>query len=150
MRVIVLRKQLVEDTLAPEDEQTTSSAETGEISGPKPIFLHIVLPPGLIETEELEELLQVVEKRIPAEGAEPIILSGKLPVWVFSALTDYFHSRDWIGTFDPRHGAAVVTVTHSSEVKRGQRIPVTKDSVKVVEIEFPPTVHSPPAPAEEG
>jgi CRISPR-associated Csx3 family protein len=150
MRIIVLRKQFVEDTpTASETEQTTSGDEPSQISEPKPIFLHIVLSSGLIETEELEELLQVVEKHVTAGGVEPVILSGRLPVWAFSALTDYFHPRPWVGTFDPRYGAAIVTVTHSSKVRRGQLVPVDEGSVEVVKITFPPT-QEPPAPAEEG
>jgi len=149
MRVIVLRKQLVEDTPAPEDEQATSDDELSQTSEPKPIFLHIVLSTGLIETDELEELLRVIEEHVPAGGVEPIIISGRLPVWAFSALTDLFHPRPWIGTFDPRYGAAIVTVTHSPKVRRGQRIPVDEGSVEVVKITFPPT-QKPPEPAEEG
>jgi CRISPR-associated Csx3 family protein len=149
MRVIVLRKQLVEDTPAPEDEQTTLDVEPSQISKPKPIFLHIVLPSGLIETDEVKKLLEVVEKHVPAGGAEPVILSGRLPVWVFSALTHYFHPRPWVGTFDPRYGAAVVTVTHSSDVTIGERIPVDEGSVEVIKITFLPT-QEPPAPAKEG
>jgi CRISPR-associated Csx3 family protein len=151
MRVIVLRKQFVEGTpAASETEQTTSGAEPTQISGPKPIFLHIVLAPGLIETDELNELLQVVEKNVPAGGVEPIILSGRLPVWVFSALTHHFHARPWVATFEPRYGEGIVTATHVSKVRIGQRIPVDAGSVKFVEITFPPTTDTPTAPDEEG
>jgi CRISPR-associated Csx3 family protein len=150
MRIIVLRKQFVEDTpTASETEETTSDAEPEQTSEPEPIFLHIILSAGLIETDELEELLQVVEKHVHAGGVEPIILSGRLPAWVFSALTHHFHPRPWIATFDPRHQAAVVTATHSTKVRRGQLIPVDKGSVEVVEITFPP-MPKPATPAEEG
>jgi len=139
MRVIVLRKQFVEDTsTTTETEQTTSSTGPEKTSKPKPIFLHIILSAGLIETKELGELLKVVEEHVPPGGVEPVIISGRLPVWAFSALTDYFHARPWVATFDPRYGAGVVSVTHSPEVMKGDLVPADKDSVTIIEIVFPP------------
>jgi CRISPR-associated Csx3 family protein len=146
MRVIVLRKQFVEDTpTASETEQTTSGAEPRQISEPKPILLHITLSAGLIETDELEQLLEVVEGHVPAGGKEPVIISGRLPVWAFGALVHHFHARPWVATFDPRYGAGIIAAAHVRGVKLGQRFPVDEGSVTTVRIVFPPE-H--PKPAE--
>lgn len=42
-----------------------------------------------------------------------VILSGRCPIWVFSALTATLRQLPWIATLDPRLGGAVVTKTSS-------------------------------------
>jgi hypothetical protein len=51
-----------------------------------PVVLEIVLTAGLIETNELPQLLEAVANELPAGGEEGVIISGRLPVWAFSAL----------------------------------------------------------------
>jgi CRISPR-associated Csx3 family protein len=34
-------------------------------------------------------------------------------VWLFTALAHHYHICQWVGTFDPRLGGAVVTSRHS-------------------------------------
>ncbi len=143
MRVIVLRKQSVADTPSPEDEQVTWGEPE---QTKKPILLHIVLATGLIETDELTDLLAAVAERVPSGGEEPIIISGKLPVWAFAALTHYFHARPWVATFDPRYGAGIVTATHVRGIEVGQRFPVDEGSVTTVRILFPPERSTPAEP----
>jgi CRISPR-associated protein Csx3 len=101
-----------------------------------PIVLEIILTTGLIGIDELPQLLQAVANELPAGGEEGIIISGRLPVWVFSALTHYFHPRPWVATFDPREGGGVVVVTHTPDVSVAEIIPVTPDLPKVT-IKFP-------------
>jgi CRISPR-associated protein Csx3 len=101
-----------------------------------PVVLEIVLTAGLIETSELPQLLEAVANELPAGGEEGVIISGRLPVWAFSALIHYFHPRPWVATFDPRLGGGVVVATHTRDVSVGEIIPVTPDFQKVT-IEFP-------------
>jgi len=76
------------------------------------IIIDVVLTRGLIEPRELPDLLRAVEARAPAGGVEPVVVSGRLPVWAFAALAHHFHPRPWVGTFDPRLGGGVVVATH--------------------------------------
>jgi CRISPR-associated protein Csx3 len=101
-----------------------------------PIVLEIILTTGLIETNELPRLLETVASKLPAGGEEGIIISGRLPVWAFSALIHYFHPRPWVATFDPRLGGGVVVSTHTRDMSIGKVISVTPDLQKVT-IEFP-------------
>jgi CRISPR-associated Csx3 family protein len=71
------------------------------------IQLNDVLAPA-----QLPELLRAAEGAVPAAGTEPVVLSGRLPVWAFAALTHHYHPRPWVGTFDPRLGGSVVVETH--------------------------------------
>jgi CRISPR-associated Csx3 family protein len=111
-------------------KQDTPSAEK------PPIVLEIILTTGLIETGELLQLLEAVANNLPAGGEEGVIISGRLPVWAFSALIHYFHPRPWVATFDPRLGGGVVVATHTRDVSVGEIIPVTPDLPKVT-VEFP-------------
>jgi CRISPR-associated Csx3 family protein len=106
-----------------------------------PIVLEIILTTGLMETKELPQLLEVVANNLPAGGEEGVIISGRLPVWAFSALIHYFHPRPWVATFDPRLGGGVVAATHTPDVSIGEIIPVTPDLPKVT-IGFPKAVIS--------
>jgi CRISPR-associated protein Csx3 len=101
-----------------------------------PIVLEIILTTGLIEADELPQLLETVANKLPAGGEEGIIISGRLPVWAFSALVHYFHPRPWVATFDPRLGGGVIVETHTRDMPIGKIIPVTPDLPKVT-IEFP-------------
>jgi CRISPR-associated Csx3 family protein len=76
------------------------------------IIIDVVLTRGLIEPRELPDLLRAVEARVPAGGVEPVVVSGRLPVWAFAALVHFFHPRPWVATFDPRLGGGVVVATH--------------------------------------
>jgi CRISPR-associated protein Csx3 len=78
------------------------------------ILLEIQLRENL-SPAQLPELLRAAEASVPAGGAGPVILSGRLPVWAFSALTHHYHPRPWVGTFDPRLGGAVVVARHTPE-----------------------------------
>ncbi|MEC4985085.1 MAG: CRISPR-associated ring nuclease Crn3/Csx3 [Oscillatoria sp. PMC 1068.18] len=53
-----------------------------------------------------------------------IVISGRAPIWLYSYLTHEYHPTNWIACYDPRLGA-VVTATHTREVKVGQVIPLT-------------------------
>ena len=64
-------------------------------------------------------------------GTEGIILSGRLPVWAFAALTHLFHPRPWVATFDPRLGGGVVIASHVSDVSVGQVVSPTETTVTV-------------------
>ena len=75
------------------------------------ILLEIQLT-DVLAPAQLPELLRAVEDAVPAAGTEPVVLSGRLPVWVFAALAHTYHPRPWVATFDPRLGGAVVVQSH--------------------------------------
>lgn len=41
-----------------------------------------------------------------------VILSGRAPIWLMSALCHQCHPARWVGTFDPRLGGGVVISRH--------------------------------------
>ena len=89
------------------------------------VFIHISLS-GLIETSEIPKVVKEVkkvEKRKSVVG-KPVIISGRLPVWLYVAVADIFHPHRWIATYDPRIGGGVVAVTHDPKTKIGEVIPV--------------------------
>jgi len=95
------------------------------------MVVDITLSTVIITPEELRKVLNAVAEAVPAGGTEGIIISGRLPVWVYGALVHYFHPRPWVATFDPRLGGGVVVMTHVSEVAVGDVVPVGDDSETV-------------------
>lgn len=95
------------------------------------IVVEVVLLSGVITPDQLPELVQAVEERVPAGGTEGVILSGRLPVWAFAALAHLFHPRPWVSTFDPRLGGGVVVESHVPEVHVGQVVPLPETAVTI-------------------
>jgi CRISPR-associated protein Csx3 len=85
-----------------------------------PTVVEVVLTgSGVISPDQLSQLLVRVAEKVPAGGAEPVVLSGRLPVWVYAALAHYFHPRPWLATFEPRLGKGVVVATHVADIHVG-------------------------------
>lgn len=96
------------------------------------IIVEVTLSRGVTSPEELPELLRAVEQAVPAGGTEPVIISGRLPVWAFAALVHMFHPRPWVATFDPRLGGGVVVARHTSGAPEvGEVVPTEGDQDKV-------------------
>ena len=58
---------------------------------------------------------------LPA-GIDPrkgVLISGRGPIWLYTYLVHECHPALWVACFDPRLGA-VVTSTHSTDVRVGQ------------------------------
>jgi CRISPR-associated protein Csx3 len=98
-------------------------------------MLEMVLSRGLIEPRELTSLLRAVESHVPAGGTEGVVISGRLPVWAFAALTHYFHPRPWVATFDPRLGGGVVVMSHDP-AGPSVGVVVPTDGATTVTVEF--------------
>lgn len=60
---------------------------------------------------EPADLATLAPPEVP--GTEGVIISGRGPVWLYAALAHHYHTTQWVGTFDPRMGGAVVTSRHS-------------------------------------
>lgn len=41
-----------------------------------------------------------------------LVISGRGPIWLYAYLVEQCHYMDWVATFDPRLGGAVVVSTH--------------------------------------
>lgn len=89
----------------------------------KKLFLDITISTGVITTDELQKLIENIP--VDAGGMEGIILSGRMPVWAFAALTHHFHPRPYVATFDPRLGGGVVVASHVDSLKVGDVIDIT-------------------------
>ena len=99
------------------------------------VVLELTLSRGLIEPREIPDLVRAVESRVPAGGTEPVVVSGRLPVWAFAALAHLFHPRPWVGTFDPRLGGGVVVMSHDPSGPSVGDV-VSTDGAAVVTVEF--------------
>lgn len=101
----------------------------------KKILVEIVLTKGVITPEELSNLIKVIEDKVQPGSSEGIILSGRLPVWVFTALGHVFHPRPWVATYDPRLSGGVVVASHTADIAVGDVISVDDDTERI-EVEF--------------
>lgn len=71
-------------------------------------LLEFSIPGGVCEPSDLANLTPP-----DVDGTKGVVLSGRGPVWLYAALAHHYHTTQWVGTFDPRLGGAVVTSRHS-------------------------------------
>jgi CRISPR-associated Csx3 family protein len=89
---------------------------------------------GIISPSQLRDILQKVEEALSgAGGTEGVIISGRLPVWAFCAITHLLHPRPFIATFEPRVGKGVVVQSHVEGLSIGDLVDIPSEKV-VVEI----------------
>lgn len=89
---------------------------------------------GPITPDNLTEIVTRATEALPAAGTEGVVISGRMPVWVFSTLTHEYHPRPFVATFDPRLGGAVVVATHTPDVAVGQIISL--EGAEKITVEF--------------
>ncbi len=70
-----------------------------------------------ITPEELPSLLEAAPEVDPTKG---VVISGRGPIWLHSALAHLYHPTRWVAHYDPRLGGAVVVQTHQPGVRVGQ------------------------------
>ncbi len=75
----------------------------------------------LITPEQLPHLLEMAPRVDPTRG---VVISGRGPIWLHSALAHLYHPTKWVSHYDPRLGGAVVVQTHHPNVRVGQVIEV--------------------------
>jgi len=94
------------------------------IGGRRPILIEIILGgDGLMTPDAVPVLVEKVGHELgDLAGEEPVIISGRLPVWAFASLVHALHPRPWVATFDPRLGGGVVVSSHVPNVRVGQVI----------------------------
>jgi len=96
----------------------------------KAITLSITLSRPL-EPAELPAVLRAADAALPQAGTEAVILSGRLPTWVFAALAHLYHPRPAVAVFYPPAGGGVVVQTHSPAVREGDILAADGPEVKV-------------------
>ena len=99
------------------------------------IHLHIVLSHDAMEVAELPDFLRHVEATVPAAGIEGVVISGRMPIWAFAALTCLYHSRPWVATLEPRVDGGVVVASHDRIVAVGDIVHVPAGAI-YYEVEF--------------
>ncbi|MDP3940586.1 MAG: CRISPR-associated ring nuclease Crn3/Csx3 [Deltaproteobacteria bacterium] len=52
-----------------------------------------------------------------------VILSGRAPIWVYGALITRYCLAEWIATYDPRLGGAVVVGSYNNARRLGDVVP---------------------------
>jgi CRISPR-associated protein Csx3 len=83
---------------------------------------------GVILPSQLPQLLA----RLPeAGGTEGIVISGRLPVWAYAAITHYFHPRPFVATFEPRMGKGVVVASHVPNLQVGDVVELPTEKVVI-------------------
>jgi len=83
---------------------------------------------GVIAPAVLPEIIDAAEHHVPSAGTTGVIISGRLPVWVYAALVHHYHPRPWVGTYDPRLGGGVVVSRHHPDAPAvGTIVPVPQD-----------------------
>lgn len=79
------------------------------------LHIQFTTPDALIEPSDLKGLK--ISKNI--DWKQGVVIEGKAPLWLYAYLTHECHPAAWVGCYDPRLGAVVVS-THSRIVSVGQ------------------------------
>ncbi len=91
--------------------------------------LHMELTPAVIGPEEIAALQPPAE--LLSRRTLGLVLSGRAPVWLFCALTEWAHPFAWLGAYDPRLGGAVVVARHVANAPAiGAVVPVPGHAVE--------------------
>ena len=93
-------------------------------------LIEITISSGVLAPEDVQKLVDSVP--VPAGGTDGVVLSGRLPVWVYAALTHHFHPRPFVATFDPRLGGGVVVASHTANIRVGDVLDVSDADVVTV------------------
>lgn len=62
---------------------------------------------------EPSDLSRITVPSIP--GDRGVVISGRAPIWLYAFLSHHFHVCQWVGTFDPRLGGAIVVSRHHKD-----------------------------------
>lgn len=101
----------------------------------KKILLEVEVE-GVLRPEQVRDILKEVGKELPAAkyGNSVVVISGRLPVWVFGALVHYLHPFQAVATFDPRLQKGVVVASHTPELRVGDTVGIEDAEKKVVRL----------------
>ncbi|MGQ9502718.1 MAG: CRISPR-associated protein Csx3 [Anaerolineae bacterium] len=82
------------------------------------VWIELTLPGGYLDYAEIE---RVCLPHVPADKG--VILSGRLPLWLWTAAARAYRMAPWLGIYQPQLGAqAVVVATHKSRMRPGMLI----------------------------
>jgi len=80
-------------------------------------FENPVEPKDILEI--IKEIKNIVGNKYYGKG---IIISGRMPIWLYCAITHEFHPAKFVATFDPRLQGAVIVESHDKNYKIGEII----------------------------
>jgi CRISPR-associated protein Csx3 len=80
------------------------------------VEVEILRENGIALSEDVREVSNAPQV-VPQRG---VIISGRLPVWLFAALAHHYHPAAWVGIYDPRLGGGVVVQSHTPRRKLGE------------------------------
>lgn len=85
------------------------------------VKLDVVIEEGILP---LEKLAETVDKAPEVSGDRGICISGRLPVWLFTALAHKYHYTRFVAVYEPRVNACVVVASHWKDRKVGDILPL--------------------------
>jgi CRISPR-associated protein Csx3 len=59
----------------------------------------------------------------PVSPDQGLVLNGKLPLWLWTALAIAYHDVPWLAVYQPQQGQAVVVASRQAELLPGQVVP---------------------------
>lgn len=103
----------------------------------KKVLLEIKLNTPVIEPKDIEPILERISEKLKPEerGDSIIVTSGRLPVWLYSAITHHLHPFSVVATFEPRLLKGVVVASHHPMLRVGELVDIS-DAEKIT-IEYP-------------
>jgi CRISPR-associated protein Csx3 len=100
-------------------ETTDSNPVNISVDRPAGAFrLTVTLPQQYLDYTAVDQVVVP-----PAPSATGVILSGKLPIWLFTSLAITYHAAPWLAVFQPQLGGSVVVYSADARVPVGEILP---------------------------
>lgn len=77
----------------------------------------------VLTPKDLKDILN----KLPKIQGEGVVLSGRLPIWVYGAAIHYYHPTTFVACYDPRLNGGVVVQSHTPDVEVGTIIGISED-----------------------
>ncbi|MEM4270056.1 MAG: CRISPR-associated ring nuclease Crn3/Csx3 [Candidatus Caldarchaeum sp.] len=92
-------------------------------------FVEFELAGGVITPPQLEEVVRSFPLPPPRLSGRGVVISGRGPIWLYSALVHHLHPAPWVACYDPRLGGGVVVASHVPNLRVGDVVKVDYNSL---------------------
>lgn len=94
------------------------------------ININIIKNNGIIGIDDIPDFIELIKNYTNVAIGNVVILSGRMPIWLYGILIHYFHPTKALAVFEPRMNCGIVIASHDKNYKIGDLI-YTNDCEKI-------------------
>lgn len=81
-------------------------------------------------TDEIIKAEDLISLSLPeVNGTKGVVISGRGPIWLYCFLAHFYHPTQFVATYDPRLGGAVIVQSHTVKYRAGSILKYCPDGV---------------------